>query len=179
MRVLVVIAHPRAQSFTHATAARFCAGLRAAGHVPDVLDLYAEDFDPRVTVAELDSVLPPPVRQHQARLAASDGLALIYPLWWAGPPALLQGWLQRVLTQGFAFAPGAGGQLRQRGQLLVNVGSRDAGQYGRYIEPMLGVLAYCGMQDVRVQANWGVYTGAEPGTLESYLTQAESAGLNF
>lgn len=179
MRVLVVIAHPRAQSFTHATAARFCEGLRLAGHEPDVLDLYTADFDPRVTPAELDGKLPPLVQQQQAQLTAAGGLALIYPLWWAGPPALLQGWLQRVLTQDFAFVPGAGGRLQLRGELVVNIGSRDAGQYGRYIEPMLGVLAYCGMQDVRVQANWGVYAGTERQLLERYLAQAHVAGLNF
>lgn len=175
----MVVAHPRAQSFTHAAAARLCAGLCAGGHAPDLLDLYAEGFEPAVTAAELDRELPPLVRAQQARLALADGLALVYPLWWASPPAVLQGWLQRVLTQGFAFHPGAGGCLRQRAQLIVNVGSRDATQYGRYIEPMLGVLAYCGLTDVRVQANWGVYTGAEKDLLERYLDQAEAAGRDF
>lgn len=174
-----MVAHPRAHSFTHAAAARFCAGLRAGGHAPDLLDLYAEGFEPAVTAAELDREPPPPIRAQQARLAAADGLALVYPLWWASPPALLQGWLQRVLTEGFAFLPGAGGCLRQRAQLIVNVGSRDATQYGRYIEPMLGVLAYCGLTDVRVQANWGVYAGADKALLGRYLDRAEAAGRDF
>lgn len=175
----MLVAHPRADSFTHALAARFCAGLHAGGHTADTLDLYREGFEPAVTAAELDRELPPLVRAHQGRLAGADGLALVYPLWWAGPPALLQGWLQRVLTQDFAFVPGAGGCLRQRVQLIVNVGSRDATQYGRYIEPMLGVLAYCGITDVRVQANWGIYAGAEKGLLGRYLDQAEAAGRAF
>lgn len=106
-------------------------------------------------------------------------MALVYPLWWAGPPALLQGWLQRVLSQGFAFQPGVGGCLRQRAQLIVNVGSRDATQRNRYIEPMLGVLAYCGLKDVRVQANWGVYAGADRAALAGYLDTAEVAGRDF
>lgn len=176
----MVVAHPRAGSFTHASAERFCAGLRASGYVPELLDLYVERFEPAVTSAELNCDEPPAlVRAHQARLAAADGLALVYPLWWAGPPALLQGWLQRILTQGFAFTPGAGGRLRQRSQLIVNVGSRDATQYGRYIEPMLGVLAYCGIKDVRAQANWGVYAGADAGQLRQYLDAAEAAGRAF
>lgn len=179
MRVLVVVAHPRAESFTHASAERFCAGLRAGGHQPDVLDLYREGFDPVVTRADLEREVPPTVREQQVRLGRAQGVALVYPLWWAAPPALLQGWLQRVLTQGFAFAPGAGGCLRQRGQLIVSVGSRDATQYGRYIEPMLGVLTYCGLRDVRVQANWGVYTGADPARLQAYLAAAEAAGRGF
>lgn len=176
---MVLVAHPRASSFTHATATRFCAGLRAGGHEPDLVDLYAEGFDPVVTSTELDRESPPLVRAHQARLAAAQGIALVYPLWWAGPPALLQGWLQRVLTQGFAFTPGAGGNLRQRGQLIVNVGSRDATQYDRYIEPMLGVFAYCGLKDVRVLANWGVYAGADQGALARFLETAEAAGRDF
>ena len=179
MRVLVVVAHPRAQSFTQASAARFCAGLVAGGHTPDVLDLYREHFDPALTAAELDRELPPLVRAHQARLTMAGGLALVYPLWWAAPPALLQGWLQRVLTQEFAFVPGAGGRLRQRAQLIVNIGSRDAMLYARYVEPMLGVLAYCGIERARAQANWGVYAGADEAILQHYLAQAEAAGREF
>lgn len=179
MRVLVVVAHPRADSFTHASAQRFCSGLRAGGHQPDVLDLYGEGFDPVLTRAELDREVSADVRQQQARLGNAEGVALVYPLWWAGPPALLQGWLQRVFTEGFAFKSGAGGCLHQRGQLIVNIGSRDATQYGRYIEPMLGVLGYCGLNDLRAQANWGVYAGADPARLQAYLASAETAGRQF
>ena len=46
MRVLTVIANPNPRSFCHAVLERFTAGLRAAGHECEVVDLYAIGFDP-------------------------------------------------------------------------------------------------------------------------------------
>ena len=53
MNVLTVFAHPGSQSLCHAVLERFDAGLRAAGHVNEVVDLYAIGFDP--VIRELDS----------------------------------------------------------------------------------------------------------------------------
>ena len=53
MNVLTVFAHPGSQSFCHSVLERFDAGLRAAGHVNEVVDLYAIGFDP--VLRELDS----------------------------------------------------------------------------------------------------------------------------
>jgi NAD(P)H dehydrogenase (quinone) len=46
MKVLTVFAHPGSRSFCHAVLDRFDAGLRAAGHMNEIVDLYAIAFDP-------------------------------------------------------------------------------------------------------------------------------------
>jgi NAD(P)H dehydrogenase (quinone) len=46
MNVLTVFAHAGSRSFCHAILERFDAGLRAAGHTNEVVDLYAIGFDP-------------------------------------------------------------------------------------------------------------------------------------
>ncbi len=43
------------------------------------------------------------MRAEQDKVAAAELLVLQFPLWWYGPPAVLKGWLDRVLTAGFAF----------------------------------------------------------------------------
>jgi NAD(P)H dehydrogenase (quinone) len=55
MRVLTVIANPNPQSFCHALLERFTAGLRAAGHESEVVDLHAIDFDPVFRVPDFAS----------------------------------------------------------------------------------------------------------------------------
>lgn len=59
MRVLTVYANPNPNSFCHAVLDEFTKGLRDAGHVPDVLDLYAMKFDPVFTMADIATWLHP------------------------------------------------------------------------------------------------------------------------
>ena len=46
MKVLIVYAHPNPKSFCHAILQQFTKGLEDAGHVSEVVDLYAIRFDP-------------------------------------------------------------------------------------------------------------------------------------
>ena len=180
MRVLVVIAHPDAHSFTRALAAEFIAGAEAAGHRVDLADLYAEGFDPVLLPGEVANFgnPPPVVAAYQNRLRQADALALVYPVWWAAPPAILQGWLQRVLTRGFAFDYGPQGRvglLGHRARLLINVGTRDDSLFAQYVSPMVKVLEYCGMT-VAACASFGVYGGGDPARRAQALAAAQTAG---
>ena len=113
MRLLLVVAHPLDESYTVAIARTARDALTARGHAVDWLDLYAEDFDPRLTAAERrayfdSSYDSSAVASHVARLTIADGLILVFPLWWFDCPAILKGWFDRVLAPGVAFEHGAG-----------------------------------------------------------------------
>ncbi len=105
MRILELLCNPRLRSFNHAIAARARERLDEAGHEVFFHDLYEEGFDPVLDAAELargfslDSL----VQAHCRQLAEADGLVVVHPLWWCGPPALLKGWMDRVLRQGVAY----------------------------------------------------------------------------
>jgi putative NADPH-quinone reductase len=106
--VLYLYAHPLEESFHHAiqTAAR--EGLAAAGHDVDFCDLYAERFDPVLSAAERRGyhAVPEnrgPVAGHVDRLLRAEGLVLSYPTWCFGLPAILKGWMDRVLLPGVSF----------------------------------------------------------------------------
>ena len=107
MNVLLVSAHPLADSYTAAVRAVAISGLEAAGHVVDVADLDAERFDPRPRETSDRPAqpvdLPADVKAHAARLARADALVLVYPTWWGAQPAILWGWLDRVWIDGVAF----------------------------------------------------------------------------
>jgi putative NADPH-quinone reductase len=115
MRALVVHCHPRVESFTAAIRDLVLGRLEAAGVEARLIDLYAEDFDPVLSAEEHAGYLHSPANRRPveaecAALAWCDTLIFVYPTWWYGPPAMLKGWLDRVLLPEVAFlmpkAPG-------------------------------------------------------------------------
>jgi NAD(P)H dehydrogenase (quinone) len=109
MNVVVVVAHPCTDSFTHATAEAAVCGLRSAGHHVEVLDLYAIGFRAAMSLEErlaygTDEPLSDPMAEAHGRLVAqADALVFVYPTWWSGFPAILKGWFDRTLVAGVAF----------------------------------------------------------------------------
>ncbi len=106
MSALVVLAHPRRDSFTAALADRAVAAL---GPSTELIDLYRSGFDPTMDRDEhrryLDGQPPidPIAAEHGRQLAAADHVVFVYPTWWGSVPAMLKGWLDRVLAPEVAF----------------------------------------------------------------------------
>jgi NAD(P)H dehydrogenase (quinone) len=109
MLAVVVAAHPTPDSFCHALAARAASGLRAAGHEVAVMDLYRDGFQAAMNAEERRAydgdtpILDPLVADYAALVRRAEALVFVYPTWWAGHPAILKGWLERVLVPGVAF----------------------------------------------------------------------------
>lgn len=108
MHVLVLHAHPVAESFNGALHRLAVERLEAAGHDVDDCNLYAEDFDPRLTRAErlgYHDIGPniAPVKAYVERLRAADALVMCYPVWNFGYPAILKGFFDRVFLPGVSF----------------------------------------------------------------------------
>lgn len=109
MRVVVVVAHPDPESFSHAIASTATASLTRAGHDVTVLDLYAEDFrtamshDERQAYHSDRPLVDPMAERHAGIVKRAEALVFIYPTWWSTVPAILKGWLERVLVPGVGF----------------------------------------------------------------------------
>lgn len=105
MQISVILAHPRPGSFNHAIADEVVAVLRDSGHTITLHDLYQEWFDPVLPSGEIprDSVLPVEITCHCREIAAADGIVFVHPDWWGMPPAILKGWIDRVLRPGVAY----------------------------------------------------------------------------
>lgn len=124
--VLIVVAHPEPKSFNHAMAEAAARALVAEGHSVRVSDLCGEGFRADIgrhdmtSVADADrfqvqaeqaeaarsGAFAEDIAREQARVAEADNLILQFPLWWGGPPAILKGWIDRVLAYGFAYVDG-------------------------------------------------------------------------
>lgn len=108
MRVLHLYCHPLAESFHAAIRAAAAEGLARAGHEVDLLDLYAEGFDPVLTAEARrryhdTSRNRAGLEPYVERLQRAEALAVQFPAWCFGPPAMLKGFLDRVLMPGVAF----------------------------------------------------------------------------
>jgi NAD(P)H dehydrogenase (quinone) len=109
MRVLVVHAHPDPQSFNRTLCDTAVRVLRANGHEVDLIDLYAEQFVAAMTRAERvayesDSPIQcDQVRKYAELIRSANALVFVYPTWWFGMPAVMKGWLERVMVPGVGF----------------------------------------------------------------------------
>jgi NAD(P)H dehydrogenase (quinone) len=105
MNILVILGHPDRKSFNHAIAATAVATLRQNGHVVFFHDLYAEKFDPLLPIEELQETaqLSPDMKKHCDEAAGADGFVVVHPNWWGQPPAIVKGWIDRVLRARVAY----------------------------------------------------------------------------
>jgi len=114
MNVSVILGHPQPGSFNHAIAEMAVRTLRERGYTVWLHDLYAEGFDPLLPHGEIPkgAALPPDIQQHCDEIAAADGIVIVHPNWWGQPPAILKGWVDRVIRPGVAyeFLEGDGGE---------------------------------------------------------------------
>ncbi len=129
MNHLIVVAHPRQDSFTGALAAAYADELERLGHRSKTRDLYALGFNPVLAAGELggfppDHEAPEDIRREQGLLSSAEAVAFIYPLWWASMPAMMKGYIDRVLSYGFAYDHQGGsihGLLQGKKSLIVTV----------------------------------------------------------
>jgi NAD(P)H dehydrogenase (quinone) len=126
MNVSIILGHPTLGSFNHAICDIAMATLRANGHQVHFHDLYRERFDPVMPSGEIpkDAPLPPAIEHHCLEICDADGVIIVHPNWWSSPPAILRGWVDRVLRPGRAynFVPDGEGGATPVGLLKASVG---------------------------------------------------------
>ncbi len=105
MKISVVLAHPDQKSFNYAIAAAAIERLEKNGHEVSFHDLYREEFSPLLVAEELpqDAALPVSIRSHCEEIGQAQGIVVVHPNWWGQPPAILKGWIDRVLRPGIAY----------------------------------------------------------------------------
>jgi NAD(P)H dehydrogenase (quinone) len=126
MNILIILSHPNNNSFNHAIADICKRRLTDIGHSVIFHDLYQERFNPVIENSEIpkDGQLDGTVKKHCEDLIISDGIIIIHPNWWGQPPAILKGWIDRVLRPGIAyeFEEGDNGEGIPIGLLNARVG---------------------------------------------------------
>jgi NAD(P)H dehydrogenase (quinone) len=105
LNISLILAHPNKQSFNHAIAQAACNQLQKNGHTVFSHDLYAEKFDPILLSQEIpdDASLTEDIKNHCDEIRSADGIIIVHPNWWGQPPAILKGWIDRVIRPGVAY----------------------------------------------------------------------------
>jgi len=105
MKISVILAHPDPTSFNHALARTAVEQLKANGHEVHDHDLYTEAFDPLLPGREIpqDAPLPEVIEIHCQEIREAEGIVIVHPNWWGQPPAILKGWIDRVIRPGIAY----------------------------------------------------------------------------
>ena len=105
MKISVILAHPDKNSFNHAIAHAVAEEIRSCGSTVFFHDLYEENFDPILPAAEIpkDLTLPLTIQSYCDEISTTDGIVIIHPNWWGQPPAILKGWVDRVIRPGVAY----------------------------------------------------------------------------
>jgi len=160
MNILVVYAHPSSASFNHAILETIVRTFRAKGHSCTVRDLYGIRFDPLLAPADFEAIhkgsARPDILDEQQFVKDADLLVFIHPIWWFSVPAILKGWIDRVLTYGFAYTvteQGPAPLLSGKKAAIFNTtgGTQEAYEEGGFkmaIQTVFktGTLGFCGIQ---------------------------------
>lgn len=168
MNVLIVYAHPAADSLNGALK-DFAAGhLQAAGHEVRVSDLYAMEWKATLEAAEIPERVDhrADVLAEQEKLRWADVVIFQFPLWWFSMPAIMKGWVERVYTYGFGYGVGEHSDVRwgdrygegtlagKRAMLMVTAGGWESHYSPRGVNGAIddllfpihhGILFYPGM----------------------------------
>jgi putative NADPH-quinone reductase len=188
MEITVILAHPEPKSFNHAIAHAACRALERLGHSVQFHDLYEEGFDPLLPAEELASevALSPILARHCEELQSADGLVIVHPNWWGQPPAMMKGWIDRVIRPGVAykFLEGDGGEgvpvglLRARAAVIFNTSNtppaREMEVFGDPLDNLWKncILDFCGVKNV-VRETFSVVITSTQEQRAEWLTQVE------
>jgi len=114
MNVLIVYAHPEPLSLNGALKDFAVQRLQAAGHVVQVSDLYAMEWNAVLGAAEIPERVHhrADILREQEKLLWADKVIFQFPLWWFSMPAIMKGWVERVYTYGFGYGVGEHSDVR-------------------------------------------------------------------
>ncbi len=189
MKLLAIYAHPKGPSLNRSILESIETAAAANGHELRIRDLYALEFNAALSADELhlhqkDGNAPDDVREEQMHMKWADILLFIYPIWWYAQPAILKGWIDRVLTFGFAYGrspEGIKGLLKHSKALVFQTAGAGEAKYrdikGRVNDedsPTFGTLKYCGIEEIQVQTFYSVFS-RDKGQMDEVFTKVQAS----
>lgn len=195
MKILLILGHPLAGSFNHAVAERAVTVLREAGHEVMFHDLYAEGFDPILPGEEIPRYvkLGDAVSVHCTELRECGGIIIVHPNWWGQPPAIIKGWVDRVIRPDVAyrFLEGDGGEgvpeglLKGKRAMVFNTSNtpvhREQSEFGDPLEILWRncIFGLCGIKDFYRRMFCVVVTSSEKQRMQWLSEVADAVRMNF
>ena len=193
MKVLVVFVHPLKLSFCRSVLDSVVKGLVDAGHEYQIADLNREKFQSSMVEADFAQFqgkdLPDEILSEQKRVEWSDALIFIFPIWWWSMPAILKGWIDRVMSYGWAYEDPKdpdSGYLKPRNILVLATagGSKQMFRKRKYDEAIytqinVGTWDYCNFKNAQTEIFYGLNSEQPRELGEEYLKQAYDLSRNL
>ena len=185
MKILLLLGHPRSNSLNRAIAETSVAVLKKLGHEVIFHDLYQEGFDPVLPAGEEnlpDTELPAYLQEHLRHFKEAEGIVIVHPNWWVGPPAILRGWIDRVVRQNSCYNFTKDGVISHVGGKTVQIFSTsntpreiEMNVYGDPIENFWKVIVFglLGTQSFE-RRNFESVAMSTPEERKSWLEEAEN-----
>lgn len=186
MKHLIIYAHPNKDSLNHSIKEKVLEQLNKNNHQVEVRDLYKLGFNPIVTMDDMNGwytgKVSSDVAKEQQYILWADIITSIYPIWWAGLPAMMKGYIDRVFSYGFAFKYTEGvqqGLLNGKKAVIINTQGKSLEEYESIgMDKALKVTSdkctfeYCGFS-VEDHIFFGSANRANAQIVEIWLEQVE------
>ncbi len=168
MRTLIINGHPDKNSFCKKITDEYERGALEKGGEVKRVDLINLRFDPILRNGyRVIQPLEPDLLEMQNLIKWCNQIVFIYPIWWSAPPALLKGFLDRVLLPSYAFKYREDSDLwdkllvGRRGRIIVTSDAPVWFLYLNYFHPAVNmmkkaVLEFCGISPVSVTSFGGI-----------------------
>lgn len=146
----MILGHPKKGSFNHAIAQTTINTLKELNHEVFFHDLYEEKFNPVLNPEEIetDAKIESWLEKYCQELAAAEGLVIIHPNWWGQPPAILKGWIDRVIRAeiGYRFVETDSGEgipiglLKAKTAVIFNTSNTPEEREQNHFQDPLDIL---------------------------------------
>lgn len=160
MKHLIIYAHPNEQSINSRLKETIVATIKENGHEIVTRDLYALQFDPILSLSDMQGQrvgkVDAAIHEEQQHLAWADVVTFIYPIWWTGMPAIMKGYIDRVMSYGFAYRYDKGvqmGLLKGKQAYVINTQGKSHLEYqasgmdqALKLTSDTGIFTYCGFE---------------------------------
>lgn len=160
MKNLIIYAHPNPASLNHFFKQTVLESLEKSGHDVIVRDLNAINFNPVLSLADMQgqriSKVAEDVRAEQDFITWADQIIFIYPIWWTGMPSIMKGYVDRVFSYGFAYRYDQGvqkGLLTGKSTIIINSHGKSSAEYEALgmdkalaLTSDTGIFSYCGLK---------------------------------
>ena len=189
MKLSLILAHPDKTSFNHAIARVVAETLIQNGHEVRFHDLHEEQFDPILPSGEIprSATLPALVETHCREIVEAEGIVIVHPNWWGQPPAILKGWIDRVIRPGVAYEflegdQGEGvpnGLLKAKTAVVFNTGNTDLARerdtFGDPLETIWKncIFGLCGVHHFHRRL-FGIVITSNEAQRQSWLEEAKN-----
>ncbi|WP_428661594.1 NAD(P)H-dependent oxidoreductase [Runella sp.] len=159
MKHLIIYAHPNAGSLNHLIKQTVVNILKKENHEVVIRDLYELNFNPVLSLEDMAGQrrgqVDTLIGEEQKHIEWAETITFIYPIWWTGMPAIMKGYIDRVMSYGFAYRYDQGiqkGLLVGKQAFVINTHGKSHAEYSAIgmdtalrLTSDKGIYTYCGL----------------------------------